>query len=118
VFLVVRPASFLLCATAKYAFRSILRKVLIGKNSPLGIHNVSITLDAEQLVGVGDCVKVGALAIQEKGVRLPYLVEHLNARSQFRDVVYGHKLKPWVTPKLTEVAVHRKHLANKILLLG
>ena len=49
---------------------------------PLRVEYVPVRLDPEELVGVGDGVQVGVLSIQEEGVRLPDLIQHLDAGPQ------------------------------------
>jgi len=71
---------------------------------------VSSGIDTKQFVGVGDGVQVRSLSVEEVRVRLPDLVQHLDARSQLRYVILRHERQPVVLPHLTEVAVHRKHL--------
>ena len=58
-------------------------------------------------------MKVGSLTVQEERVRLPDLVQHLDARPQLRDVVNWLELKAGVAPELTEVAIHGEHLVKK-----
>ena len=57
-------------------------------------------------------MQVGTLPVEEVRVRLPDLVQHLDARPQLRDVVLWVERQPLVLPHLTEVAVHRKHLSQ------
>jgi len=57
-------------------------------------------------------VQVGSLSVEEVGVRFPDLIEHLDARTQFRYVVPWIERQTVVFPHLTEVAVHREHLPH------
>ena len=58
-------------------------------------------------------MKVGSLTVQEERVRLPDLIQHLDARPQLRDVVNWLELEARVAPELTEVAIHGEHLVKK-----
>lgn len=57
-------------------------------------------------------MEVRALAVEEERVWNPNFVQHLDARPQLRDVVDGLELESRITPKLTEVTVHREHLTT------
>jgi len=81
---------------------------------PLRVESVSGGVNAKQFVGVGDGVQVGSLSVEEVRVRFPDLVQHLDARTQFRDVVLRIERQPIVFPHLTEVAVHGKHLSHSV----
>ena len=53
---------------------------------PLGVEDVSCRVDSEQLVWVGDCVQVGPLPVEEVRIGFPDLIQHPDARPEFRYV--------------------------------
>ena len=78
---------------------------------PLRVQNVAVGADADELVGRGDGVQVGVLAVVEDGVRMPDLLEDRDAEGHVLErVVHG---QTFVVPRLAEVAVHRVHLQHK-----
>lgn len=76
------------------------------------VKSVSGCIDTKQFVGVSDGVQVGSLSVEEVRIRFPDLVQHLDARTQFGDVVLRNECQPVVFPHLTKVAVHGKHLSQ------
>lgn len=52
---------------------------------PDRVQDAAVFLDAEQLVGRGDCVQVRFFAVVKERIRLPDALQHFNAQAQRLD---------------------------------